>query len=349
MVSGTCPPSSYVKLNRNGSFSGVGTCSGNTFQIQTDLSGGANALTAQVYNLTDNEGPAGSSITVYYDETTVEPSPPTPPPTQLVVANIESGNFRTGQVTQTSVTPTISGLAPPYSEIVVTFHSEPRTCMTKADSRGWWSCTLAGSLPAGYHHVDIVATTLDGQRLVFPSFEIHVMASVPNIIRTVVNPFLIQSEYAYQAQHPGQSFRFSLSVGGGKAPFTIIVEWGDHQQTTFIRQDQSAFDITHTYEEAGEYAIHVKITDANGTESTTQLAAVVRQSLPPTAGTQQGSGFSQFLGDVSRYLWVIWPVYLAVVLMVISYWIGEQEAYKRIFTRRTASHSSGSGSGKGKR
>lgn len=68
-VSGTCPENTYVKLLRNGVLSGIANCAvgQTTFQIDSDLFPGANTLLAQVYNITDQAGPASSPITVFYD------------------------------------------------------------------------------------------------------------------------------------------------------------------------------------------------------------------------------------------------------------------------------------------
>jgi hypothetical protein len=67
-VSGTCPSDTYIKLYRNDFFSGTVLCTtdGN-FSLDTDLFPGANKLDAKIFNLTDDEGPAGVPITVYYD------------------------------------------------------------------------------------------------------------------------------------------------------------------------------------------------------------------------------------------------------------------------------------------
>lgn len=73
-VSGSCPNDSYVKVFQNNVLAGVSPCTGLTFSVATTLAPGANTLRAQVYNLTDDEGPASPAITVYYDA----PQPPTP-------------------------------------------------------------------------------------------------------------------------------------------------------------------------------------------------------------------------------------------------------------------------------
>ena len=87
-VNGRCPVGSYVKLSRNGFFSGVALCQPDgMFHIQTDLFVGANELIAQDYNITDDSGPASSPVTVQYKPrvsvapipTTSNPESPTAP------------------------------------------------------------------------------------------------------------------------------------------------------------------------------------------------------------------------------------------------------------------------------
>lgn len=76
-VSGTCEPGYYVKLFRNGIFSGAAICTdGGTFSITTDLFVGRNDLEARTFNVADNEGPRSPKVTVYYDLPGAIPSPP---------------------------------------------------------------------------------------------------------------------------------------------------------------------------------------------------------------------------------------------------------------------------------
>lgn len=77
-VSGTCEAGYYIKLFRNNIFSGSALCTpGGTFSITTDLFAGRNDLQARTFNVADNEGPASSVVTVYYD-IPVEPEEPEP-------------------------------------------------------------------------------------------------------------------------------------------------------------------------------------------------------------------------------------------------------------------------------
>lgn len=68
-VMGTCPTFSYVKLYIDDSFHGTAVCDvSGQFLITTTLTPGRNVIMAQVFNLTDQPGPTGSNVTVFYDQ-----------------------------------------------------------------------------------------------------------------------------------------------------------------------------------------------------------------------------------------------------------------------------------------
>jgi len=73
-----------------------------------------------------------------------------------------------------STRPTFSGHAPAGSIVEITVRSDPVTCITVADTNGFWSCTLATALPAGAHTASIIVTTLLGQMFDLGSFPITV-------------------------------------------------------------------------------------------------------------------------------------------------------------------------------
>jgi alpha-tubulin suppressor-like RCC1 family protein len=81
-------------------------------------------------------------------------------------------------------TPTISslpvfrGTAEPYSTVVVTVHSDPVTCTTKADAQGNWECRLTTSLPAGNHTVKIAMTTPDDRTTEIGPYSVQVAKTV---------------------------------------------------------------------------------------------------------------------------------------------------------------------------
>jgi len=79
VVNGTCDPDQLVKLYDNGAFSGSVLCSSTgDFTLSTDLDEGSNSLQTKIFNLTDDEGPPSSAITVFFN-----PPHPTPTPTPI--------------------------------------------------------------------------------------------------------------------------------------------------------------------------------------------------------------------------------------------------------------------------
>lgn len=331
VVTGTCTAQSYVKLYRNNALSGVAACGAAlTFQIQTDLSVGPNEMKARIFNVTDQEGPNSLPVTVYY----ALPEPPLTPPASLKISGLENTDYRQGAVQEVSVSPTISGLAPAYSDITVTFHSVVSTCKTKADARGVWICTLANELVLGLHQVDVVAVTPEGQTLVFPSFKVLVKDGQPTL-KQARPSIVLKSEYQYQVKKAGELFEWQVGVSGGTPPYSISVDWGDDVVEQLGHPDQSLITLSHAYSAPRDYPVLVTITDAAGTSATMQWVAIVKDSLAYAAfvSTHKG-GVGAVLDTARQWLWIVWPVYIAVVLMVLSYWIGEQEGARRLMFRR---------------
>ncbi|HEV7455006.1 MAG TPA: hypothetical protein VGO07_07140 [Candidatus Saccharimonadales bacterium] len=338
-VLGTCPAAAYVKLYRGATFSGTSACTASVFQVQTSLLPGVNQLQAKVYNVTNDEGPPSAPITVYYDETiAAPPATPVATPATLQITNVESADYQEGSIQSVSSRPTVSGYALPYADIVVTFHSEVAICKTQADAQGWWTCTLDHALPDGIHHVDVTASNNQGWSAVLPTFEIRVRSFLPNLLKLQPSTpsLIITSEYKFQTHYVGQPFTWTLGLNGGTAPYTVSIAWGDDSQSVFNRTNGDRFDFTHAYPLVKTYDVFIKATDAKGVSGLLQLNAVVKGQATGVASLTSSGPLASLFSSVQRYLWIVWPVYLAVVLMVSSYWLGEQDIYQRMRGRRVA-------------
>jgi len=326
-VIGACPNPSYVKLYRSEVFAGSTTCSNGAFSLKVYLSLGRNDLRARVFNITDVEGPVSSVVAVFRDLPLVAATP-TQAPIELRISNVDQANYASGAVREVAANPTVSGLAPPFSDIVVTFYSEPSICKTKADSLGRWSCTLPRSLPPGIHHVVVAAITTGGKKLTFPTFEVKV--------NEFIEPFLITSDYRYKAYRSGQVTSHTLALAGGTAPYTLTIDWGDGKTEQITRTDRAEFSVSHLYKPSdspeSNYPVVVSAVDVRGATTLLQLVTVVKGTPAVVVGRQGVS--AGFVSGLQRWLWVVWPVYVAVVLMALSFWIGEQEAYKRLVARK---------------
>lgn len=352
-VAGSCPSNTYVNLYRNGNFSGAASCGAGvtSYQINTDLSLGANDLYTRVFNITDNEGPQSAHITVFYDQPSLPPVIPSSPPGTLQVTFQDNKIYRSGNVAVISPYPTISGVAPPNSKVILTFHSNITTCITYAGNNGAWSCTLDQPLADGTHTVNVSAITPSGAVLYFPSYHIRVSSSVKPLhaINAGIQPFLIKSDYHYQVYAYGQTGSLDLSLSGGEGPYAVSISWGDGSQSTILRKDQSAFAPTHAYKALGSqlknYTIKIQAVDNNGARAFLQTTAVVRGSQlstllsqctvsAPAAGSSSrpvtnalcdNNTALSLLSRTKHWVWLVWPTYAVVVLMLFSFWLGERQ------------------------
>ena len=126
-VSGTCPDSSYVEVYVNDIFKGVGLCGTNhTFQIQVSLFSGSNTLLAQDFNVTDQAGPATSTVLVTLhipslvsisnptsDSSSSGATAVTSPPPLLLMSNFHWQTFSTGSAFSWKME--LEGGLPPYT------------------------------------------------------------------------------------------------------------------------------------------------------------------------------------------------------------------------------------------
>jgi hypothetical protein len=133
-----------------------------------------------------------------------------------------------------------------------------------------------------------------------------------------VTPLVVAGDYKYQLHYAGDPFSWKLQVNGGVGPYGVTVTWGDGEETTYQSAD-GILNLSHVYKKGGDYQPIVRITDANGTVVLLQLSAIVKDT-PLVAVTTL-----PFAADVGRYLGVLEPTYIAIGLMVVSFWLGELE------------------------
>ena len=347
-VTGTCPNNSYVKLFQSTVYVGVGWCNSNEFQISTLLNAGSNNLTVQDYNITDDAGPLSpAGITVYYDPPPVvssggssaNPSAKAASvvsPVGLQIMQVDNNVPYGGSAAAPLVTqrPVFSGIAPPYSDITVSVHSDPVICRTKANAVGFWRCVLPSIVSVGRHSVEVKALTTQGKTLKSPKFYVRSIAQIPARDQTGAaqgGQFTISTVYNYNTRLIGEQVAVNLTISGGVSPYALTIDWGDGSIETVLRASTSNSDITHTYKwinsSLGSYTIKIQGTDSIGAISATQLVAVLRNPAyhNVVSSVAHNSGILGFLTLLHSWLWVLWPGYVIVILMLISFWLGERQ------------------------
>lgn len=151
-------------------------------------------------------------------------------------------------------------------------------------------------------------------------------------VGSVPAPLSLSSDYHFQAFNSGSTFSWSLDLQGGAPPFDVHTNWGDGQTTYMQVPKDETFTISHHYSQPGVYPIKVSITDVKGASIMIQLVAFIRLSALGTIGQGAASGtgllpsiLSAISSGTNRWLILAWPIYITVLLMAISYWLGEQQ------------------------
>ncbi len=164
-------------------------------------------------------------------------------------------------------------------------------------------------------------------------------------------PLIFKTTFVYEGHYVGAPSTWELDIEGGTAPYAVSVDWGDGQHSLVSRPRAGYFTVRHVYQKPGgyrgSYVTKFSASDADGSETLLQLMAIVNN--PPDnpassnhnllsglgnlgkAGT--GSGTGTIDGYVLTLLKYVWPSYLIVVLMLLSFWLGERREYQHLKPR----------------
>jgi hypothetical protein len=161
----------------------------------------------------------------------------------------------------------------------------------------------------------------------------------PNVSSS--NPLVLVSPYHYQRTPVANAYHLSVELNGGTPPYTVTVEWGDGTSSKTIFQSDPLFEIVHSYTKAGNYTVLVSAVDAKGNKSSFQAAAAIYRPNIPSVNigavnyTQNlKAAIFAILTYIHRLLWIVWPSYVVVLLMTVSFWLGERQEYRQIFKKR---------------
>lgn len=137
---------------------------------------------------------------------------------------------------------------------------------------------------------------------------------------------LLNTDAVFRGIFPTKEFTVPIDIIGGTPPYAVNVEWGDSANKIVPRNDNTSFNVNHTYKKPGIYQITLQGTDANERVAFLTVAAIVNGQpdvAPPVASTD----------TPPNQLLVLWPLYASAIAVVISFWLGEQRE-KRILSKR---------------
>jgi hypothetical protein len=148
----------------------------------------------------------------------------------------------------------------------------------------------------------------------------------------------ILTDFKYKVHQSGHPGLLDLALAGGVAPYAVAIYWNDGKITPISRTDRSSFTPEHAYAEKPRmytYVIKIAASDTDGNSDYIQLMAVIdgekpAESTGTAAPVSAGRDNSEGTRTLLKYMW---PAYLIVMLMVLSFYLGEREE-RRILSRK---------------
>jgi hypothetical protein len=151
-------------------------------------------------------------------------------------------------------------------------------------------------------------------------------------------PLVVNTDFNYQVFAVGSNFSWTISVTDGVPPYSLVIVWGDNSSSTIKLATSSSLTIQHKYKTSGYFPVIINITDAKGQKKTVQLAALIAPvgasgviNFNSTGQAPSSPAPAPKLSvKAKKWLWLAWPAYAAVALMLVSYWVGERKEYSKL-------------------
>lgn len=132
---------------------------------------------------------------------------------------------------------------------------------------------------------------------------------------------ILNTDAVFRGVFPEHELVVPIDIVGGTPPYAVNVQWGDATNKMVPRGDNATFRVAHTYHKPGVYQITIQATDAGGRVAFLTVAVIVngQPSVMPVAASTSGTSSATF-----NKLLVLWPLYVASVAVLISFWLGER-------------------------
>lgn len=154
---------------------------------------------------------------------------------------------------------------------------------------------------------------------------------------SVDSSLTITSPEAFTTLNDENIGTIQITVGGGRGPYTIAINWGDGTTETLMVPDAGTFSFRHTFLSTGIFKVVATVTDVLGVSKVYQFI-VSSMSLPSDVAkvetvqpvtTQRNDGVKWYIiaGGVAL---------LATALIIIglsSFWLGRRYQYRKLKDR----------------
>jgi hypothetical protein len=133
---------------------------------------------------------------------------------------------------------------------------------------------------------------------------------------------LLNTDAIYRGIYPEKEMTMPVDILGGTPPYAVNIQWGDTTNKVVPRNDNETFRVGHIYKKPGIYQVTLQGSDAAGRAAFLTVAAIVNGQPPVAAGPTSAAT------AVKNSLLLLWPLYVGVLAVVVSFWLGEQREKK---------------------
>jgi hypothetical protein len=216
---------------------------------------------------------------------------------------------------------TVNGICP--AELLVkVFKNQVFAGSTICDTRGTF--TLEIDLFSGRN--DITAIVYDALGQPGPVSNVSSITFNDATASVGAVKLLLTTNFASKGADPGTILYWPMALSGGVGPYAISVDWGDGSTAVETLEIEGNFSLDHQYEQPGTYKVIVKAADSRGDTAFLQLVAISNGLLE---GRIDDTGSTV----VTRNVYVLWPLYVMMVFVVSTFWLGRRYEVRRIRKR----------------
>lgn len=145
---------------------------------------------------------------------------------------------------------------------------------------------------------------------------------------------LLNTDAIYRGIFPEKEMTMPIDILGGTPPYAVNIQWGDTTNKVVPRNDNQTFRVGHIYKKPGVYQVTLQGSDAMGRNAFLTVAAIVNGQPPVVAAPTTATA-------VKNTLLLLWPLYVGLLAVVVSFWLGEQREKKVLASHGLLLHPQG--------
>lgn len=137
---------------------------------------------------------------------------------------------------------------------------------------------------------------------------------------------LLNTDAVFRGSFPGEEMVMPIEIIGGTPPYALNIQWGDLTNKVVPRNDNFGFSVSHTYKKGGVYQVGLQASDSTGRVAFLTVAAIINGQPDPSI-------VAATTPTKTNTLLLLWPLYVGLIAVVISFWLGEQRE-KQVLRKR---------------